>query len=82
VSSQELRQAKAMLLREIPLSEASVGRIAEGLISRTIADLPLDEPTVAARRYLRLSAAEVQAAFAKWLRVGDLVQVTEGPAPK
>ena len=82
VTAQELHQAKAMLLREIPLSEASVSRIADGLISRTVEDLPLDEPTLAARRYLRLSAAEVQAAFAKWLRVNDLVQVTEGPAPK
>jgi zinc protease len=82
VTPQELRQAKAMLLREIPLSESSISRIAAGLISRTSEDLPLDEPTLAARRYLRLSAAEVKAAFVKWLRVKDLVQVTEGPAPK
>ena len=81
VSEDELRQAKAMLLREIPLSESSIGRIAGGLISRTTEGLPLDEPTVAARRYLKLSAADVKAAFAKWLRVHDLVQVTEGPAP-
>ena len=59
----ELRQAKAMLLREIPLSESSVGRIAAALISRTTEDLPLDEPTLAARRYLRLTAADVKAAF-------------------
>jgi zinc protease len=82
VTSQELRQAKAMLLREIPLSESSIDNIAAGLISRTREDLPLDEPTRAARRYLRLTAAQVKAAFAKWLRVSDLVQVTEGPAPK
>ncbi len=82
VTPQELRQAKAMLLREIPLSESSVDRIANGFISRTTENLPLDEPTRAARRYLRLTAAEVKAAFAKWLRVNDLVQVTEGPAPK
>lgn len=82
VTPQELRQAKAMLLREIPLSESSVDRIANGFISRTTEDLPLDEPTRAAHRYLRLTAAEVKAAFVKWLRVNDLVQVTEGPAPK
>ena len=83
VTPQEnLRQAKAILLREIPLSESSVDRIAAGLISRTIDDLPLDEPTLAAHRYLRLSAADVKEAFAKWLRVNDLVQVTEGPTPK
>ena len=82
VTPQELNQAKAMLLREIPLSESSVDRIASGLISRSTDDLPLDEPTRAARRYLGLTAAEVKAAFAKWLRVDDLVQVTEGPTPK
>jgi zinc protease len=81
VAPQELRQAKAILLRDIPLAESSVDRIAAGLISRTTEDLPLDEPTLAAHRYLRLSAAAVKAAFVKWLRVNDLVQVTEGPNP-
>ena len=82
VTPDELRQAKAMLLREIPLSESSVTRIASGMISRISDGLPLDEPTLAARRYVRLTDLEVKAAFAKWLRVSDLVQVTEGPAPK
>ena len=81
IDSRELRQAKAILLREIPLSESSVDRIAAGLISRTVDDLPLDEPTLAAHRYLRLSAADVKEAFTKWLRVNDLIQVTEGPTP-
>ena len=82
VTASELRQATAMLLREVPLSESSVGRIAAALISRTTEGLPLDEPTLAARRYLRLTAADVKAAFGKWLRVSDLVQVTEGPTPQ
>lgn len=78
----EVRQAQAMLLREIPLSESSIDRISAGLLSRTKLGLPLDEPTRAARSYLRLTAADVQAAFERWLRVSDLVQVTEGPTPK
>lgn len=82
VTPDELWKARAMLLREIPLSESSVSRITAGLISRTTEGLPLDEPTRAARRYLRLSAAEVRTAFARWLRLSDLVQVTEGPNPK
>ena len=41
----------------------------------------LDEPTIAARRYLGLGAREVQAAFVKWLRPGDLVRVSQGPVP-
>ena len=82
MDSKELRQAKAILLRDIPLSESSVNRIATGLISRTVDDLPLDEPTLAAHRYLQLSAADVKEAFAKWLRVNDLIQVTKGPTPQ
>ncbi len=81
VSSHELRQAKTMLLREIPLSESSVGRIAGGLIYRSTMGLPLDEPTLSARRYVKLTAPDVQKTFAKWVRPDDLVQVTEGPAP-
>ncbi len=82
VSPGELRQAKAMLLRGIPLSESSVGSIAGGLIYRSTMGLPLDEPVLSARRYVKITAPEVQKAFAKWIRPGDLVQVTEGPAPK
>jgi zinc protease len=82
VSHDELQQAKALLLREIPLSESSVDSIADGLIHRATHDLPLDEPTRAAHRYLGLTADQVQAAFAKWVRPGDLVQVTMGPPGK
>ncbi len=82
VTPKELRQAKALLLREIPLAESSENSIAGGLLSRSIHDLPLDEPIVAAKKYIKLTAKDVEAAYAKWLRPGDLVQVTEGPEPK
>jgi zinc protease len=81
-SADDLRQAKAMLLRQVPLSEASVDRIAEGWIGRATIGLPLDEPYVAAQRYVALTAEQVQAAYAKWLRPNDLVQVTQGPNPQ
>jgi len=77
----ELRRVKALLLRQIPLSEASVDEIAAGFIERREWDLPLDEPLLAARRYIELNAADVQAAFKKWLRPEDFVQVTQGPPP-
>ncbi|MGH9396946.1 MAG: M16 family metallopeptidase [Terriglobia bacterium] len=82
VSPRELHEAKALLLRAVPLSEASINSIASGWIARSDLGLPLDEPTLAAQRYLKLTAAQVQAAFAKWLRPDDLVQITQGPAPK
>ena len=81
VSAAELQQAKSMLLREIPLAESSIDSIAAGLIYRAALGLPLDEPIVAARRYIKLNASQVEKAFAKWIRPNDLVQVTEGPVP-
>ncbi|HEX5481938.1 MAG TPA: pitrilysin family protein [Terriglobia bacterium] len=82
VTAHELRGAKALSLREIPLSESSISSIAGGWIARSTLGLPLNEPELAARRYVQLTAAEIQAAFAKWLRPDGLVQVTEGPNPK
>ncbi len=82
VSADELQNAKALLIRKIPLDEASVRSIAHGLIERVKLGLPLEEPTVAAERYLALSAAEVQAAWTKWLRPADLARVSQGPAPQ
>jgi zinc protease len=81
VAGAALRQAKALLLTETALAEASVSDIADGLLHRATLGLPLDEPTLAAHRYVRLSAKDVRAAFARRLRVADLVQVTEGPTP-
>ncbi|HWC61040.1 MAG TPA: pitrilysin family protein [Verrucomicrobiae bacterium] len=82
VTDEELRQAKVLLLRKIPLSEASFDQIANGWISRTELDLPLDEPIHAAHRYLDLKADDVRAAFARWIRPEDFVQVSQGPEPK
>jgi zinc protease len=79
LSEEALTQAKILLLQQIPLSESSVHSIAERLISSVSKGLPLDEPTVEASKYVGLTAQEVQAAFAKWIRPDDFVQVTEGP---
>jgi zinc protease len=80
VRPDELQRAKAMLLREIPLGESSLGSIARGLIHRWVLDLPLNEPTLAANRYMAMTAQQVRSAFARWLRTKDLVQVIEGPS--
>jgi zinc protease len=79
VSEEALNQAKVLLLQQIPLSESSVHSIAESLISSATEGLPLDKSAVEASEYLRLTAQDVQAAFAKWIRPYDFVQVTEGP---
>lgn len=82
VGADELLRVKALLLRQIPLAEASVDGIAHGLIERRELNLPLDEPAIAARRYIELTPEQVQAAFQKWMRPDDLVRVTQGPAPQ
>ena len=82
VGADELLRVKALLLRQLPLAEASVNGIAHGLIERRELDLPLDEPAIAARHYIELTPAQVQAAFQKWMRPGDFVRVTQGPPPQ
>jgi zinc protease len=78
-SPDELDRAKALLLRQIPLSESSIDAIAGKLLYLSTHLLPLDEPMLSARRYKALTAEQVREAYAKWLRPGDLVQVVEGP---
>jgi zinc protease len=80
VGDTDLQRAKALLVRQIPLSESSVDDIAQNFLNDIDLDLPLDEPTRAARHYVQLTAADVQAAFEKWIRPDALVQVTQGPA--
>jgi zinc protease len=79
VTSSELRQAKTLLLRGIPLSQSSTERIAQMFLGLSIQGLPLDEPTRAAKRYLESTAGAVQAAFSKWIRPRAFVQVRLGP---
>lgn len=82
VTDDELNRAKASLLRQIPLNESSIGSIGSSLLYYATNGLPLDEPQVAARHYLALSARDVQAAYQHWLRPADLVQVVQGPNPQ
>ncbi len=81
VSPAELQRAKTLLIRQIPLSEASVESIASGLLERSVAGLPLDEPFVAARNYLKIKAKDIRAAFARWIRPKGFAQVIQGPTP-
>jgi zinc protease len=82
VSPAELQQAKALLLRQIPLSESSEEPVARGLVRRAEMGLPLDEPILAAQKYRDLQADQVKAAFLRLIRLEDLVQVVSGPAPR
>ena len=82
VTPGELQLAKALVLRQLPLGEASENGVANALVRRAQIGLPLNEPDRAAKRFYDLSADDVRAAFAKWIRPDDFVQIVRGPAPK
>ena len=79
VTQEELQLAKTLLVKQIQLAEASTDRIAEGLLSRSMEDLPLDEPLRAAEHYLEAAPYQVRDAFVRWIRPEDFVQVIVGP---
>jgi len=82
VTPTELQQAKALLLRQIPLGEASEDAVASGFLGRARIGLPLDEPFNAAKHYYDMSADDVRKAFAKFVDPANFVQVVRGPAPQ
>jgi zinc protease len=82
VSADELHLAKSLLLRQIPLSAASESALADGLLARAEIGLPLDEPVVAAKKYLQLTGDDVKDAFARHVSTDNLVQVVRGPVPQ
>jgi zinc protease len=82
VSASELHQAKALLLRGIPLSESSEDSVAGGLLARAEIGLPLDEANRAAAKYIGMSAEDVMQAFARKIDTANLVQVVRGPTPQ
>lgn len=82
VTPGELQQAKALLLRQLPLAESSEDDVAGALLARAQLSLPLDEASRAAKKYFALTADDVRAAFAKWIRPDAFVQVVRGPLPQ
>jgi zinc protease len=81
VTPGELHQAKALLLRQMALQQSSEDAIAAVLLARAQIGLPLDESRRMGQRYFDLTADEIRAAFAKWIRPQDFVQVVRGPQP-
>ena len=51
-------------------------------MARADIGLPLDEPVLAAKKYMQLTADDVKNAFARHVSTDDLVQVVRGPAPQ
>ena len=79
ISFAELTRSKTLLIRRISLSRASTHALAELLLELAVEGLPLDEPVVAARKYLQTTARDVRRSFARWISPSDFVQVTLEP---
>jgi zinc protease len=81
LSDNDLLRAKALLLGEVPIQQASYDGVTSLFLHYASADLPLDQYETDAQNYLNATAAQVQAAFAKWIRPNDFVRIVTGPGP-
>jgi zinc protease len=81
VKPDELGNARQYEIRSIPVEVSSVNRIARSLLTWGYKGQPLNEPMIAAKAYLDLTPEQVQAAFKKYLKPQNLVQVVQGPTP-
>jgi zinc protease len=82
VTEAELHAAKGKMLRSLALGEASFGSIASKFLSLAAQGKPLDSTAIAARKYMGMTAAQIQAVFAKDVRPDGFVTAVKGPAPK
>ncbi|HWU77539.1 MAG TPA: pitrilysin family protein [Rhodanobacter sp.] len=82
VTETELKRAKGILLRQIPLGESSFGAIGGQLLTLSVEGKPLDAMTIAGQHYLKLTAKDVQHAYARHIRPDGFVTAVKGPAPK
>ncbi len=80
VGTDELHMAKAEVLRQLPMTRASVDGLAGEDLHLTMLDLPLDQAQIAAKDYYAMSAGDIEHAFAHWVRPADLSRVVKGPA--
>ncbi len=81
LSAADLDRAKGILLRGIPLSESSFDAIGAQLLTYASRGEPLDENVIAGRHYRALSAAQVQQAFRKVIRLNGFAMAVKGPVP-
>jgi zinc protease len=82
ISADDLKRSKGILLRQIPLGEASFGAIGGQLLTLASQDRPLNATTIAAQHYLAMTAEDVRKAYAENIRPDDFVLAVKGPAPK
>jgi zinc protease len=82
VGDGSLHDAKGKILRQFQLGQSSFSSIAANLLSLAEQGKPLNSDAIAARKYYKLTAPQIQAAFKKYVRPDAFVTAVKGPAPK
>jgi zinc protease len=82
LSQERLERAKALLLGQVPIDQASYGGVANMFLNYAGENLPLDQYETDAQSILNVTAPEVQQAFAKYVRPADFVRIVTGPGPR
>jgi zinc protease len=82
VTATELHAAKGKMLRSLALGQSSFGSIADNFLSLSLEGKPLDADAIAARKYMAMTAPDIQNVFKRYLRPDGFVTAVKGPVPK
>jgi zinc protease len=64
------------------MGTASAGNALQNFLDLISEDKPLDGGTIAAKRYMAMTAVEIQTAFKQDVRPDGFITTVKGPAPK
>ena len=77
-----LLRAKALLMGDVPIREASYSGVGDLLLDYAYRGLPLDQNLIDAKNELDVTEASLKSAIAKYVRPGAFVRIVTGPAPR
>jgi zinc protease len=75
----ELALAKASIVRQAAIADASVSAIGRSLLSNASAGRPFNQTQLDAEKYLATDAHAIQEAFAAYIKPQNFVRIIEGP---
>ena len=82
LESDRLVRAKALLMGDVPIREASYQGVGDLLLDYAYRGLPLDQNLIDAKNELDVTEAQLKTALAKYVRPNAFVRIVTGPAPR
>lgn len=82
LNADRLVRAKALLMGEVPIRQASYDGVASLFLNYASRGLPLDQNLIDAKRELTTTQGSLQKAMTKWIRPKGFVRIVTGPGPK